>query len=187
MKQSCEQFGELLSALHDGELSLSESQSVLSHLSDCQHCQETQREFALVDEILASPMTPASAPSIATPSKTLGSAKLTNSRSSSGSKRIWASIGVSTAALMMVGLSIFTPDGTLPTNTPEVSIPTIELEKMRALNVETQETNDDMLKTLELQIRMMRVDAKGLDPSDPEQAKLKSEIESLLVAVQSSQ
>lgn len=49
----CREIGDLLSALHDGELSDENRRAVRKHIKSCEHCQETEKDVRKVAAILA--------------------------------------------------------------------------------------------------------------------------------------
>jgi RNA polymerase sigma-70 factor (ECF subfamily) len=49
----CREIGDLLSALHDGELSPENRRAVRKHIKSCEHCQETEKDMRKVAGIVA--------------------------------------------------------------------------------------------------------------------------------------
>lgn len=187
MNNECEQFGELISGLIDGELNVSETEKVTLHLNRCEVCRITQAHFEMVDQAIQSPqgLAPSkqdsSLPVATKPTPPRRSVREDNRNLFR--RRLWMPVSLTSAAMVVLALSILWPTEEAGAETTDVQLPTLELHKLEQINQDTRETADETLRTIELQLRMMRVDAKHLDSSNENEARLQSEIDRLLTAV----
>ncbi len=188
MKTDCEQFGELISGLIDGELSVSETERVTLHLTRCNACRTTQTTFEMVDKAIQSPHglatlngDPAPIPLAVKPTPRKKQPQSRNNHLFK--RRFWMPVSITTLAMIIVGLTILWPTDEAGAETTNIKLPLLELDKLEQLNRETKKNANTTLRTMELQLRMMRVDAKRLDSANENEAQLQSEIERLLTAV----
>lgn len=181
MKTDCEQFGELISGLIDGELTVPEAERVTTHLQHCEDCQKTRSRFERVDRAIQSPSSVF--PTHSTdfrPSPPKRKPLQTNPKNRFLNRQLWAPVSITSAALLLMGLVIFWPPEPVEAETTTINIPKIELDELKELNRDTQKNSDATLATMELQVRIMRVEAKRLNPDDAAEAELKSKIDNLL-------
>jgi anti-sigma factor RsiW len=181
MNHNCEQFGELISGLIDNELTPEETRKVNSHLNQCADCRNTQAEFESLDRAIQSPNFPEK---VALPCEldrptSQKPAKATR-KSGLNSSRLWMPLAATSAALVAVGVSIFWPTANAGAKTTEVHVPSLELDQLENLNRQSKKNTDSTLKTMELQLRLMRINAKGLNSDDPDQAAVQAKIEQML-------
>lgn len=181
MNTDCEQFGELISGLIDGELTVPETERVTSHLQHCEDCQDTRAQFELVDRAIQSP-----GRVLPTHSEDLRPTPLNrkplqkNHKNGFLKRQLWMPVSVTSVALLMLGLVICWPVDPVEAETTTINIPKIELDELEELNRDTQRNSDITLATMELQARIMRVEAKQLNPNDTIEAELQSKIDSLI-------
>jgi len=184
MKTDCEQFGELISGLIDGELTVPETEQITSHLQQCDDCRKTRAHFELVDRAIQSPGSALPFPmEDHRPSPLKRKPLRSNPNSNLFNRRFWMPISITSAALVMLGLMIFWPAEPVDADTTTINIPTVEVDKLEELNRDTLRNSDATLDTMALQLRIMRVEAKRLDPKDAQEAEIQAEIERLLAAV----
>lgn len=184
MKTDCEQFGELISGLIDGELTVPETEQITLHLKQCDDCRKTRAQFELVDRAIQSPGSALPFPGEDhRPSPLKRKPFRKSSNNSLLNRRFWMPFSITSAALVMLGLMIFWPAEPVEADTTTINIPNVELDKLEELNRDTQRNSDATLDTMKLQLRIMRVEAKRLDPEDAVEAELQAEIERLLTAV----
>lgn len=191
MNSKCEQFGELISGLIDNELTAGETRRVVSHLQRCQHCQETKAQFEQLDRTLQSPGSLETSEVFSTVGAKVERAGQAPSRKRDRGSRnagflhrpLWMPIAATTAALALIGTAILWPVDEAGAHSPEVRIPKLELDEFKDLNRNTQKNVDTTLKTMELQLRMMRVEANRLNSNLSGTSEVRSEIERMLTAI----
>ena len=186
MNHECEKFGELISGLVDGELTVQETEKVTLHLNRCGRCQKTKTEFEMVDRAIQSPKRAVQTQTTSLPSPLdIESRPATNVRKRRrfATGQLLMPLSITTAALLAVGISIFWPAEPAGAETTDVSVPSLELDKLKDLNRDSKKNTNSTLEMMELQLRIMRLNAKGLDPNDPGKAAIQSEIEKMLTTL----
>ncbi len=165
MKRTCEPFEEQLSALVDGELDAGELELVSEHLENCSKCADLLSSFKRVDQVVLDPEQ-AFERTVVLP------------RGRQFSKISWT-LMATTAALLLVGLTIFwpTPEGS---SQQEMRLPKIDLAGIEALHKASKDSTNDRLKTMELRLRAMRVSTQSEANQSDEHKLLVEKIDNLL-------
>ena len=190
---NCEVIEPLISAMIDGELVGQEQVQVEQHLEHCQACQLKANSFEQVDAaaLLLS----------ARRVDTLGTldavddvvtSKTTNvyvvSRDKSSLKS-WLSLGrlavMAAAATIVVGFAISMFPNQQPATASQFSADEIvqPIQELQLIHRQQQRDQELMLKTLEMDLRALRLELNELDPESDERKNLASDIDAMIEKV----
>ncbi len=165
-QSSCERFGRLISAKVDGELELEVSKQLDQHLEMCTICRQRMQVFGEINELVYSAAAPDETAFF--PVKPVEK-RLVEWHNKIG-KSLMRWIPLAVAASVLIGFIIIAlPSG--PTVTAEqIAMPLAELEM---INDEQSESQAQMLKTLEFELRALKLELGSLNgESDSEDNSL---------------
>lgn len=166
--ETCELLGSLLSAQRDGELDPAEMETVNRYLETSPSCRQTLAAFAQIDELVfavSSPREPACEP--ANECGPGGPYRVDQSRASQLRTKFFTRGGsLAAAALVLIALTLtaIPPDSSVTGD--QIALPLTELEW---ISDEQEASQARLLKTMELELRALKLQLANLDvPTDPD-------------------
>ncbi|MFT7631396.1 MAG: putative anti-sigma-YlaC factor YlaD [Mariniblastus sp.] len=181
---SCECFEPMISAMLDGELNSPEQLKLNAHLSQCSACRELAGVFSQVDASvshLSLQQITTDAAALAAPTKH----KLDRPHSKSHFS-IWRMLPLAVAATLLVCLTIVSWPNSTPANADQIT-PAQFIEPMtdlHVLNFEKQKDQDLMLRTLNMDLRSLRIELSQLESSNEDREKINSQIDAMIKKVE---
>ncbi len=183
----CETFEPLVSALIDGELNESETDAVESHLQNCHACQQLKRSFLILSNTIASQqiyefeasqsfmedMAPRNGISAPLPQK------VPNEQRRHWSLPWLVPIAIA-ASLLIWGAISMIPEKTNSVDTASVDSIAQPLADFQMINQQKQRDQQLMLKTMELELRSLRIELDQLDPNVATRDALAKQIEDMM-------
>lgn len=181
---SCKCYEPLISAMLDDELNSSELLELNAHLSQCSACRELAGVFSQVNvgigHLSLQPTTIAVAP--VTPTKH----KLDRPHAKSP-LTMWRMLPLAVAATLLVCLTIVSWPNSTPANAEQIT-PAQFIEPMtdlHVLNFEKQKAQDLMLRTLNMDLRSLRIELSQMNSSAEDREIFASQIDAMIKKVES--
>ena len=183
----CADFGPLISAMIDGELVDDEHELLRGHLEACLSCRQQLDAFEHVNNTIrilpAIPSTIASADPIKLP----WTAKTADLKSSS--TVIWKSkrlipVALAGSLLLMFAITFF--NGTKPATADQITPEQIvkPMTELRLINLQLQQDQRLMLRTLGMDLRLLKFEIAQLEPGSAERELFTDRLEEMLQKVQ---
>ena len=166
-QQSCERFGPLISAKIDGELEAESVVQLEQHLAVCSECRERESKFGEIDDLVYASAIPANSDETEAwpPAKKV----LPNRKPNGLGKSLMRWIPLAVAASVLVAFLVIALPNESPVNAEQVALPLAELEM---ITDEQRDNQARMLKTLELELRALKLDVGSMDEeADAEEKK----------------
>ena len=183
---TCEQFQSLISAELDGELDVREQAELQGHLAECAVCLRWQvtanrlaHQLASIDEVEGEQSVPIHANGHARPLVELAPKESVANFDDRPTVRRSATWFWAAAALLFISVGI--SFGVRARR--ESPIPTVSVEPlvaMHAINVQTEHDQQAVLRNVEMDLRMMKLEMRSMDLDPASRQQLGDRIESLL-------
>ena len=186
-KSSCTFFEPLVSAMLDNELELHEREQLELHLERCSHCKELLRAFGQVDSAVEIPLSErlgsVSRISITPkpPIKTLPVKRQSGNRWPS----VWKLISLAAAATLLVSLAITAIPGPRTATAEQISADQFvqPMKDLRRINLQRQQDQDLMLRTLGMDLRSLKIELNQLEPGSDERKNLAAQVDTMIEKV----
>ena len=186
---NCENYEPLISAMIDGELESSERNELKSHLQNCAMCKQRLIAFERVDAAVET----LSQESVATRPAEIDKLRLPSAvpfamhppktaPRRSKSAMIWRLIPLAAAATLLICLGIAAWPYPKPANAEQISTAQIvqPMKELYLLNVQQQREQNLMLRTLDMDLRSMKLEINSLEPGSAERINLAARIDTML-------
>jgi anti-sigma factor RsiW len=186
---NCENYEPLISAMIDGELESNERDELKSHLQNCVSCKQRVIAFECVDaavETLSQDSLPnrtAEMDKLRLPSAVPFSMHLpTTAPRRAPSPLIWRLIPLAAAATLLICLAIAAWPYPKPASAEQISTAQIvePMTELYRLNVQRQREQNLMLRTLDMDLRSMKLEINSLEPGSAERLSLAARIDTML-------
>lgn len=168
----CEEMAEKLSAFMDGELEAEEVSALREHLRTCPACRNLEEGFGAVDRLVGR--------AVSRPSEALEGrirAALNQPRPNRGIRRL---LQISAAALVLIAASLVILVTGDRADASRLAVPAAALE---AMNLQVLEDQQALLKTLEWDLRAMKLMVSSPELEEGKAKQLLDEIDLLLAKV----
>lgn len=186
---NCEQFEPLISAMLDGELDSTELESLRQHTDGCAACRSVIQEF---ENVNAAVLSLSAAPRIdnLNSSKLNGSAALVlpkppqKKSPSKSPRKLWRLIPIAVAATLLVCLAITALPG--PGSAAAQMQPDQIVEPMKDFlisNYRQQQDQELMLRTLDWDLRTLKLELNQLADGSEERVNLESQIDVMIAKI----
>ena len=186
---NCENYEPLISAMIDGELETRERNELKSHLQNCAMCKQRVIAFERVDAAVETlSQEPVAARSVEIDKLRLPSAvpfAMYPPKTAPRRPRIaliWRLIPLAAAATLLICLGIAAWPYPKPANAEQISTAQIvePMTELYLLNVQQQREQNLMLRTLDMDLRSMKLEINSLDPGSSERINLAARIDTML-------
>ena len=188
---NCELLGPLLSAMLDGELDSSERAELLVHLNRCPECRAQVRDFEQVNLAVdsLSHQTTRIEPVLTTLPGSSEIASLSKTKPATNLRRVktaWRLIPLTAAAALVICLGIAAMPDQGSASAEQIP-PEQFVEPMKeflASNYQRQHDQDLMLRTLNWDLRTLKLELNHLAADSEERIALESQIDAMIAKVQ---
>ncbi len=188
-KQStCEIFEPLISGMIDGELTRQEHEKLRGHLDACSQCAEQLKAFEMADRVIRVQPRVRSDLSAVSLSGLNSLAKSKSAKPATNQPTIWTPlrlIPLASAAVLLLALGIMVANDSKTATADQVT-PAQIVEPMKDLFMINQQLHQDqqlMLRTLGMDLRLLKVEIGQLEPGSSERQRLSERLDAMVEKV----